>query len=309
MRAPFDDVAAMAMFAAVVKKQSFTAAANEIGIAKSAVSKRIAELEERVGVRLLTRTTRKLSLTEEGVRYYEHCAALLTAARAAEASVADAGAAPRGPLRVNAPVTFAQMFLARALARFLERHAAVEIALTTDDRIVDVVDGGYDVVIRICAELKVSSLVVKKLASDRLVVCGSPQYLDAHGRPHSPGDLVNHNCLHYSLVGREAEWRFRGASGPLAIPTLGNLDAADGAVLRQAALADLGLVVLPHFMVAADVARGDLELVLDGRRRAEIGIYAVFASRRNLPARTKALLDHLGGYFASADWRTALRTT
>ena len=309
MRAPFDDVAAMAMFATVVKKQSFTAAADEIGIAKSAVSKRIAELEERVGVRLLTRTTRKLSLTEEGVRYYEHCAALLTAARAADASVADAGAAPRGPLRINAPVTFAQMFLARALARFLEQEAAVEIALTTDDRIVDVVDGGYDVVIRICAELKVSSLVVKKLASDRLVVCGTPEYLDTHGRPHSPGDLVNHNCLHYSLVGREAEWRFRGATGPLAIPTLGNLDAADGAVLRQAALAHLGLVVLPHFMVAGDVARGDLELVLDGRRRAEIGIYAVFASRRNLPARTKALLDYLGGYFSAADWRTALRTT
>lgn len=309
MRAPFDDVAAMAMFAAVVKKQSFTAAAAEVGIAKSAVSKRIAELEERAGVRLLTRTTRKLSLTEEGVRYYEHCAALLAAARAAEASIAGAGAAPRGPLRVNAPVTFAQMFLARSLARFLERHPAVELDLTTDDRIVDVVDGGYDVVIRICAELKVSSLVAKKLAADRLVVCGTPEYLDAHGRPQSPGDLVNHNCLHYSLVGREAEWRFRGATGPLAIPTLGNLNASDGSVLRQAALAHLGLIVLPHFMVAGDVARGSLELVLDGRRRAEIGIYAVFASRRNLPARTKALLDHLSGYFSVADWRTRLRTT
>jgi DNA-binding transcriptional LysR family regulator len=299
----------MAMFATVVKKQSFTAAADEIGIAKSAVSKRIAELEERVGVRLLTRTTRKLSLTEEGVRYYEHCAALLNAARAAEASVADAGAAPRGPLRVNAPVTFAQMFLARALARFLEHQPAVEIELSTDDRIVDVVDGGYDVVIRICAELKVSSLVVKKLAGDRLVVCGTPRYLDARGRPEKPGDLVNHNCLHYSLVGREAEWRFRGATGPLAIPTIGNLNAGDGTVLRQAALAHLGLVVLPHFMVAGDVERGDLELVLDGRRRAEIGIYAVFASRRHLPARTKALLDHLGVYFSAADWRTTLRTT
>lgn len=309
MRAPFDEVAAMAMFAAVVKKRSFTAAADEIGIAKSAVSKRIAELEQRAGVRLLTRTTRKLSLTEEGVRYYEHCAALLAAARAAEASVADAGAAPRGPLRVNAPVTFTQMFLARALARFLERHPGVEMKLTTDDRIVDVVDGGYDVVVRICAELKASSLVVKKLASDRLVVCGTPKYLDARGRPESPADLVNHNCLHYSLVGREAEWRFRGVTGPLAIPTAGNLDASDGSALRQAALAHLGLVVLPHFMVAGDVARGDLELVLDGRRRAEIGVYAVFASRRNLPARTRALLEHLGSYFSAADWRTSLRST
>ena len=127
------------------------------------------------------------------------------------------------------------------------------------------------------------------------------------GRPETPGDLIGHNCLHYSIVERAAEWRFRGATGPLSISVSGNLATTDGTVLRRAALAGLGLVVLPHFMVAADVAADRLELVLEGTRRAEIGIYALFASRRQLPARTKLLLDELAKTFAHVDWRTRTR--
>lgn len=302
MKARLDELASMAVFAAVVQQRSFTAAARDAGLAKSAVSKRIAQLEDRLGVRLLVRTTRKLSLTEEGVRYYEHCAALLAAAEAAEGAVAGASTEARGPLRVNAPVTLAQMHLAGAIAPFLARYPEVELHLSTDDRIVDVVEGGFDVVVRISRQAD-SSLVARRLATDRLVVCGAPAYLDARGRPATPVDLIGHNCLHYALVPRLGEWRFRGAGGALVVPVAGNFTTTDGTVLRRAALAGIGLAVVPSFMVAADVAAGRLELVVEGARRAEIGIHAVFASRKQLPARTRLFLDHLGRYFAAADWR------
>ncbi len=302
MKAPLEDIASMALFAEVVRRQSFTSAAREVGLAKSAVSKRMALLEDRLGVRLLLRTTRKLSLTEDGLRYYEHCAALLSAAEAAEAAVAGASSTPRGPMRLNAPVAFAQMFLADALASFRRAQPGIEFQLSTDDRLVDVVEGGFDLVIRV-SRLRDSSLVARRLATDRLVVCASPAYLAARGRPASPAELVGHECLHYSLVPLHAEWRFRGASGTLAVPVSTAFSSSDGTVLRRAALAGLGLAVLPWFMVARDVAEGRLELLLEGQRRAEIGIYAVYASRKNLPARTRLLLDHLVRYFAAADWR------
>lgn len=307
MKAPYEDLTSMALFAEVVQHRSFSTAARELGLAKSAISKRVSLLEERLGVRLLTRTTRKLSLTEDGVRYYEHCAKLLAAAHAAEEAVAGASTATRGMLRVNAPVAFAHQFLAEALSAFLDRHGDVEIELTTDDRIVDVIEGGFDVVVRI-QRLADSSLVARRLATDRLVVCGSPEYLEKHGRPQSPADLIDHNCLHYSLVSRAGEWRFRGKGRvDLEIPTRGNFSASDGATLRHAAASGLGLAVVPLFMAATDVAAGKLELVLEDARRAEIGIYAVYASRRQLPARTRLFLDHLTTWFAAADWRLRSR--
>lgn len=303
MKAPLEDLASMALFARVVQLRSFSETARELRLAKSAVSKRVAQLEERLGVRLLTRTTRKLSLTEDGVRYYEHCAALLAAADAAEEAIAGASTAPRGRVRVNAPVSFSQLFLAQSLAEFLARYPEVEIDLTADDRFVDVVEGGFDIVIRI-TRLGDSSLVARRLSADRLVVCAAPSYLERRGRPETPMDLVGHNCLHYSLVAQAGEWRFRDANRQAyVVPVRGNLTTSDGATLRQAALAGLGLVVGPLFLLARDIDEGRLELVLEGARRAEIGIYAMFASRRQLPARTKLLLDHLSSWFGAATWR------
>lgn len=307
MKAPYEDLTSMALFAEVVQRRSFSTAARELGLAKSAVSKRISLLEDRLGVRLLTRTTRKLSLTEDGVRYYEHCAALLAAAHAAEQAVAGASTATRGMVRINAPVAFAHMFLAEALAAFLGKHRDVEIELSTDDRIVDVIEGGYDVVVRI-TRLADSSLVARRLATDRLVICGSPDYLEEHGRPTSPMELIGHNCMHYTVVSLAGEWRFRGKGGvAIDVPVRGNFSASNGATLRHAAAAGLGLAVVPLFMCAADVAAGRLELVLENARKAEIGIYAVYASRRQLPARTRLLLDHLGSWFANPDWRLRAR--
>lgn len=295
-----DDYPSLALFARVVNLRSFSRAAREAGIAKSAVSRRIAKLEETLGLRLLQRSTRTVTVTEEGLRVYEHCARLVSAARAIEEVAGAAPGAVRGTLRINAPLTFAQMHLARALALFMQKHPELEVQLSTDDRMVDVVEGGFDVVIRI-GRLSDSSLVARRLARDRLVVCGSPSYLAERGTPERPEDLLNHNCLHYSLVARDAEWRFRRSP----VPTQGSFSASNGTLLREAALAGLGLAVVPSFMVVREVSDGRLRLVLEGARRAEIGIYAITAHRAHSPPRTKAFLEFAVRYFARPEWLTA----
>jgi DNA-binding transcriptional LysR family regulator len=208
---PFDleRIVDLALFARVIEHRSFSEAARRSGIAKSAVSRRIGLLEQRVGVRLVRRTTRSLHLTPEGARFYEHCAQVLASARSAEDAVAGAEKTLRGRIRLNAPVTFAQMHLTRELAAFQIEHPEVEIELVTDDRFVDVVAAGFDLVIRI-ARLKDASFVARRLAVDRLVLVGAPSYLARAGRPRDPDDLVHHNCLHYGLVSQAGEWDFGG---------------------------------------------------------------------------------------------------
>lgn len=301
MRVPLDDLASMALFAQVVQARSFSAAAQTAGLAKSAVSKRIARLEERLGVRLLTRTTRKLSLTPEGLRFYEHCAQLVSAADAAEESVSSASRLARGRLTVNAPVTFAQMYLGAPIAAFLQRYPEIELDVSTDNRVIDLVEGGFDVVLRI-SRLTESSLVTRRLAEDRLVLCAAPSYLERHGEPQSPDELLRHNCLHYALVPRGGEWRFRGSDGPYEVPTSGNFSTTDGSLLREAAVAGLGLVVLPSFMVSRELADGRLKSVLPAHRRGRIGLYAVLATRRQLPLRTRLFIEHLAAHFAEPRW-------
>jgi DNA-binding transcriptional LysR family regulator len=291
----------LAIFARVVESRSFTAAASQSGIAKSAVSRRISLLERRLGVLLLRRTTRTLSVTTEGAHFYEHCAKVLESARAAEASVAGDAKGIRGRIRVSAPVTLSYMHLTRAIAEFLESEPEVEVELVTSDRFVDVVGDGFDLVVRV-AQLEDASYVARRLASDRLVVVGSPAYLDARGRPTTPEDLIHHECLHYELVPRAAEWRFRGAAGGAPIPTRGRFSSSCGSSLRSAALASAGLVVIPSHMVAPDVAAGRLEVVLSHAWRGEIGIYGVVATSRGLAPRTRSLLDFLARWFKDVVW-------
>jgi DNA-binding transcriptional LysR family regulator len=289
---PVDQIASLALFARVVQHRSFSAAAREAGLAKSAVSRRIAELERALGVRLLHRTTRSLSLTEEGVRVHAHASALVTAADAAQDVAGIATGAVRGTLRLNATVAFSQLYLAAAIARFLALHGEVEAHLATDERLVDVVEGGFDVVFRI-GQLTDSSLVARRLATDRLVVCGSPDYLARAGTPRVPADLLQHACLHYALVPRAAEWRFRHGGRAIEVATRGAFSCTDGLSLREAVLAGAGLAVVPSMLVADDVGAGRLRLVLEGARRAEIGIHAVTAHRIQIPPRVRALLDFL----------------
>lgn len=298
---PLDQYASLALFSRVVQLRSFSAAAREAGIAKSAVSRRIGRLEDALGVRLLTRSTRSVTPTVEGLRVHAHAAEMIAAAGAATSEAGAEDGPMRGLVRINAPVSFAQQHLAGALAAFLSAHPEIEVDLQCDDRIVDVIEGGFDLVIRI-GRLADSSLVARRIARDRLVVCGSPGYLAARGTPRTVFELQAHECLHYSLVPRAAEWRFRAATGSAPLLTRGRFATSNGTVLARAAVAGLGLAVLPSFMVADDVREGRLALVLEGERRAEIGIFAVTAGRRHAPARVRRLVEHLARAFGRVAW-------
>ncbi|WP_394828757.1 LysR family transcriptional regulator [Pendulispora albinea] len=299
-----DELPSLALFARVVHHRSFSAAAEETGLAKSVVSRRVARLEKALGVRLLRRSTRTLSVTDEGLRVYEHAAALVAAATAAEQSVGPTVKRVQGVLRVNAPVTFAQMHLADAAAAFLAAYPEVELHLSTDNRAVDVVEDGFDVVVRI-GQLRDSGLAARKLASDRLVVCGAPEYLARAGEPKTPDELLQHNCMHYEVVAHAAEWRFRGPGGAVIVPARGNFATTDGTVLCRAARAGLGLAVAPSFMVARDVAEGRLRTVLQDYPCSDIGIYALVAHRTYLPPRVRAFIDFLARRFARVRWSDA----
>lgn len=298
---PLDALTSLALFARVVELRSFSAAARASGMAKSAVSRRVGGLEARFGVQLLRRTTRRVSLTDDGLRLYAAASRLLAAAAEAEASLAGAGSAEEGSIRVGAPVTFSQMYLGRALAQFLQLHPRLSLQLDAEDRMVDPVESGHDVVVRI-SSVQQANLVARRLATDRLVVCAAPAYLERVESPRTPADLVHHNCLHYALVPMAREWQFRGPEEAVGVAVQGSLASTDGTVLREAALAGLGLAVLPLFMAAEALAAGRLVEVLQGFRLPELTLYAVVARRRNLPPRVRLLLDFLSAHFSTVPW-------
>jgi DNA-binding transcriptional LysR family regulator len=296
-----DELSDLALFARVVEQRSFTGAAEQSNIAKSAVSRRISALEARLGVQLLRRTTRSVSVTAEGARFYEHCARLFEVARSAKDAIAGTEKVMRGTLRISAPITLSQMFLARAITSFLQEYPEIDAQLIVEDQMVDITNGGFDLVIRV-ARLNDASFVARKLAADRLVVVGSREYLTKKGRPQRPEELVGHNCMHYGLIPYQAEWRFRSAENSF-VPPQGNFTVTNGGVLKEAVCSGLGLAVLPFFMVAKEVATGELEVVLSKHRRAEIGVFAVVSSMKGLPLRTRALIDFLVRWFSRSNWR------
>ncbi|TQF15699.1 LysR family transcriptional regulator [Myxococcus llanfairpwllgwyngyllgogerychwyrndrobwllllantysiliogogogochensis] len=296
----FDDLLGLACFARVVEHRSFTRAAAVLGVSKSVVSARVSRLESRVGQRLLIRTTRKLSVTDAGLGVYAHCARLLQEASAATRGASDAG---RGTLRINAPISFAQMYLAGPLARFLAAHPGTSVEVMLSDRLVDLVEDRVDVALRI-TRLRDSSLVARKLATTALCVCASPAYLKRRGTPEHPEDLLRHDCLRYLHLRAEVEWRFYGPKGriPVPVPVSGPLSAANGTLLREAVAHGIGLAVLPRFMVDEDLRSGRLVTVLDRFAPRPVGIHAVHAAGRSPPPLVRALLDVLASEFRSARW-------
>lgn len=290
-----EDLNAIAVFTRVVEARSFSRAAAQIGLSKSAVSKHVRRLEDRLGARLLNRTTRSLSMTAIGAAYYERCARVMAEVEAAERAVTALHHEPRGTLKINAPVTFGIMHLAPLLPDFLDRCPNVRLDLSLNDRFVDLIAEGYDVVVRI-GWLPDSSLIARKLAPSRHVVCAAPAYLDAHGTPKVPTDLADHNCLTYSNLDRPELWRFTGpgdGSKKHAVKLSGSLTVNNGDILRAAARAGVGIVRLPTFMVGADLKSGRLRPVLSNYRVADTAIYAVYPENRHLSPLVRAFVDHL----------------
>ncbi len=287
-----DRLTSMEVFTRVAEAGSFSAAARQLGLSKSAVSKHVMALEERLGARLINRTTRRLSLTEVGAAYHAWCARIAADVAEAEISVSRLHSEPRGLLKVNAPMSFGYLHLAPAIPDFLARHPDMRVEMTMNDRFVDLVDEGYDVAVRI-GRLADSSLIARRLAPSRTVLCGAPSYFREHGVPEAPDDLARHNCLIYSYQASHELWRFTGAKGEHTVRVRGNLTANNGDALRAAALRGLGVAMLPAFLVGGDVQAGVLQAVLGEFELPESAIYAVYPHNRHMSAKLRAFVDFL----------------
>jgi DNA-binding transcriptional LysR family regulator len=283
----------IAVFVQVVKASSFTAAANDLRLSRSVVSKYISRLEQRLGVRLLNRTTRRLSLTEAGVRFYEQSRSALDLIENAEGEIHALQAAPSGLLRISAPSSFGVLHLAPLIPRLQQAHPGLSIDLSLDDKLVDVVDTGIDVAIRI-ADLPDSALIAKRIARCRYVVCAAPAYLEKHGTPKTPKDLPGHNCLLFQFWGSPVQWKFLGAEDQFVDVTVrGDVTSNNSLALREMLLGGGGITMAPTFLVGEDIANGRLKALLSSYRFKPLSIYAVYPHRQFLAAKVRAFLEFL----------------
>jgi DNA-binding transcriptional LysR family regulator/transcription elongation GreA/GreB family factor len=297
MRASPDDVLGMAYFARVVEARSFSDAARALKVSKSAVSARVARLEERLGLQLLHRTTRRLALTADGVRVYERCARVVAEADEAAEIAAGASASPRGTLRVHAPAGFAQTYLTRLLADFMQQHPAVRVELRLGDQVPDLTVDQIDVAIVIAGRLPDSGLTTRKLGDVRMIACAAPSYLRRKGIPFRPQDLVLHDCLSHAVRQRTDEDGFQTDEGTVSMTSLSRLVTDDARFLCTAALEGLGVVMLPELLVAEDLRAGHLRRVLDDFATKSLAVHALHPHGRHAPASVRAFLDHLATVF------------
>lgn len=296
------DLNSMVVFARVVEEKGFSAAARRLGLSKSAVSKQISQLEDRVGARLLNRTTRRLSLTDVGAAFYERCARILAEAEEAELAVSHLQTVPRGTLRISGPVSFGRRYLASAITEFLSSYPELRVDLILNDRVVDLVEEGYDVAVRI-GRLADSSLIARRLCPMPRLLIASPAYVQKHGRPQKPEDLLKHNCLLYSYQATGEAWQLQGAgTAPVTVHVTGNFRANNGEVLLEGALAGLGIAMLPAFMAGPDLCAGRLVEVLPADRDPAQAVSAVYPHNRHLSAKVRLFVDFLAERFASTPW-------
>lgn len=291
----------MQTFCAVVDAGSFVKAADALQMSKPAVSRYVADLETRLGVRLLHRTTRRLSLTEEGAVFNTRCRELLSALEEAEAEVSSRSGAARGLLRVNVPVSFGIRTLASLWDGFHELHPQVRLEVELSDRVVDVVEEGYDLAIRI-ATLPSSSLISKRLAGTRIVLCASPQYLKTYGQPSNPTDLAEHKVIGYSYWLGGDSWAFDGPEGPANVKIHPWMSTNNGDTCRAVALAHQGIILQPTFLVGDDLASGRLVEILPEYRSIELGIYAVYPTRKHVAPKVRALVNFLEQQLSELEW-------
>ena len=293
---------AMAVFARVVEAEGFSRAARELGLSKSAVSKQVSRLEDALGVRLLYRTTRRLSLTEAGATFFEGCQRVVAAAEAAERAVTHLAAVPSGRLRVNAPMSFGVYHVGPALPEFMARYPELSVEMTLNDRVVDLVEEGFDLGLRI-VKLEDSSLIARRLAPNRRVLCAAPAYLEAHGRPAALEDLKDHECLLYSNQVSGNVWRLYGPGGERLLRVAGRLRVNNGDALLAAAIGGLGTAFLPTFICGEALRAGQLVHVLpEWSEPTDTAIYAVYPAARHLSPKVGVFVDFLAERFGGTPY-------
>jgi DNA-binding transcriptional LysR family regulator len=252
----------------------------------------VADLETRLGVRLLHRTTRKLSLTEEGEVFYSRCRELLANIEEAEAEITSRSGHATGQLKVSAPVSFGLLHLAPLWAEFMARHSQVMLDVTLSDRMVDLVEEGFDLAVRI-ARLPSSSLISRKLSSTQIVLCASPDYLKAHGTPRHPTELAGHRVVAYSLLTAGEAWEFDGPDGRVSVKVEPTMRTNSGDTCRAVALRHQGVIRQPSFLIGDDLLSGALVEIMPEYRASEFGIYAVYPTRKHVLPKVRLLIDYL----------------
>jgi DNA-binding transcriptional LysR family regulator len=296
----------MASFVAVVDAGSFIRAADSSGVSKAAISRHVNDLEQRLGVRLLHRTTRRLSLTAEGQAFHARCKEVLVSVDEAECEITSHSGAPSGLLRVNAPLTFGVHHLAPLWGQFADLYPKVSLDVTLGDRVVDLVDEGYDLAVRITSRTG-SMLVSRKLASTRMVLCASPTYLAKHGTPTEPSDLASHRAVSYTYWASRDIWEFTGPDGPVSVNVNACIHTNNGDTCRLAALDHQGIILQPTFIIGDDLDRGTLVELMPQYRSVELGIHAVYPTRKFLPLKVRRLIDFLADAFRDPPWTNAVR--
>jgi DNA-binding transcriptional LysR family regulator len=296
----FDEMRA---FTAVVDAGSFVRAAEALQISKTAVSRLVGDLETRLGLRLLHRTTRRLSLTAEGEVFNARCRDLLAGVEEAEAEVTARADAAVGVLRLNVPVSFGLLHLAPLWPLFLQQHPFVTLDVTLSDRIVDLVEEGYDVAVRI-AQLPASSLISRRLATTRLVLCASPEYLRRHGTPAHPAEIAQHTAFSYTLLATGDTWNFDGPDGPVSVKVTPRMRSNSGDVCCAAALQHQGIVLQPTFLIGPQLRTRALVEILPAYRSTELGVYAVYPSRKHVTPKVRVLIDFLAQALRRPAWES-----
>lgn len=293
-----DRLTAMQVFAKVVELGSFARAAERLDLSTSACSRQVADLETHLDTRLLNRTTRKLSLTESGRAYHERCVQLLADIEEVEQAAQAGRAKPRGTLRITCSVNFGLHHVAPLLGPFLKKHPDVKLDISLSDRMVDIVEEGFDVAIRI-GESRSTSVIARRLGETRMLCCASPAYLKKHGTPATPAQLTGHNCMLYEYLSPRNEWRFTGIDGQEhRVRVAGSAQTNNGDMLATVAAQGLGICCEPDFIVAPHLASGALKRILTNYAAPAATIHAVYPSRRHLSAKVRAFVDALAGAFA-----------
>jgi DNA-binding transcriptional LysR family regulator len=301
-----NNLTGMMIFAQVVQSGSFSKAADTLGMSKSSVSKKITFLEDRLGVRLLNRTTRKLSLTEVGQVFYERCERIMSEAEEAELAITRLQDEPRGHLKISAPVSFGIKHLGKPLATFMSQYEDLSVEVSLNDRFVDIVEEGFDMAIRI-GRLPDSSLIAKKIGVSRLLVVAAPSYLEKHGRPQHPHDLEDHKCMSYTLSRGAGHWPFVEDGKPMSVKIDGGIKVNNGDLARDMTIAGAGIAYSPSFIIGPDVREGRVEVLLGEFEPEPVNMYAVYPHNRHLSAKVRLFVGFLKDWFSQCpSWDTKL---
>lgn len=297
-----DRIASMQQFVEVVKSESFTVAAEKLNLSRAQVSKSIMRLEQHLGTRLLNRTTRQISLTDIGKIYFQRCLLILEDIEEMEGIASEQTEKPSGVLKISAPTSFGILHLQQVLAEYLKKYPDVQISISLTDRLVDIVEEGIDVVLRI-SKLSDSSLIARKIAPCQLILCASPEFLQKFGTPATPEELTTLPCLTYSNKPYPNRWQFTGPQGEVSIKVSGPFEADNGDILKSITLAGMGISLLPDFIVGPEISSGKLQSILPDYSPGGIPIYAIFPSRRYLSAKVRTFVDFISNYYGdNPDW-------